>query len=387
MASDEALAVIRRGVDAWNSWEQRGDADLSRADLRGADLTGIHLSGVSLHGADLTGAKLVRAEISFADLREARLDGADLSEANLDDVQIGTRLEGACLRQATFVTCSLHAATLTGADMRGACIVRSDMSYADLTRCDVRGGEIRDTVLREANFTNADLTGVDLTGSLLVETNFTGADMTGCRIYGISAWNLELTGTRQRDLLISREEEPAIVVDDLEVAQFIYLMLNNSKIRKVIDSVTSKAVLLLGRFTPERKPVLDALRAELRNRGYVPILFDFERPTDRDLTETVTLLARLARFIVADVTDASSIPKELEAIVPGLAVPIQPLLEGAARPFSMFADHWKYDWVLPVYRYRDAEHLVTELGSAVVEPSERKVEELARRRSQAFERP
>jgi len=30
---------------------------------------------------------------------------------------------------------------------------------------------------------------------------------------------------------------------------------------------------------------------------------------------------------------------------------------------------------------------VTELGSAVVEPSERKVEELARRRSEAFERP
>jgi len=46
----------------------------------------------------------------------------------------------------------------------------------------------------------------------------------------------------------------------------------------------------------------------------------------------------MARFIVADLTEPSSIPKELEAIVPGLAVPVQPLLEGASRPYSMFRD-------------------------------------------------
>ena len=41
-------------------------------------------------------------------------------------------------------------------------------------------------------------------------------------------------------------------------------MLHNQKIRDVIDTITSKAVLILGRFTPERKAVLDALREELR---------------------------------------------------------------------------------------------------------------------------
>ena len=93
-------------------------------------------------------------------------------------------------------------------------------------------------------------------------------------------------------------------------------MLHNEKIRDVIDTITSKAVLILGRFTDERKVVLDALREELRKRDYLPILFDFNVPATRDITETVSLLARMARFIIADLTDPSSIPKELEAIVP-----------------------------------------------------------------------
>ena len=59
----------------------------------------------------------------------------------------------------------------------------------------------------------------------------------------------------------------------------------------------------------------------------------------------------MARFIIADLTDPSSIPKELEAIVPHLAVPVQPLLEGSSRPYAMFKDYWKYDWVLQIYRY------------------------------------
>ena len=58
-----------------------------------------------------------------------------------------------------------------------------------------------------------------------------------------------------------------------------------------------------------------------------------------------------ARFVVADLAEPSSLPKELEAIVPDLAVPVQPLLEGAGRPYAMFKDYWKYDWVLPVHRY------------------------------------
>jgi hypothetical protein len=210
--------------------------------------------------------------------------------------------------------------------------------------------------------------------------DLTGADLTGCRIYGVAAWSVELERTKQQNLIITREFEPEITVDNIEVAQFIYLMLNRQKIRDVIDTITSKAVLILGRFTHERKAVLDALREELRKRNYLPILFDFDVPARRDISETVSLLARMARFIVADLTDPSSIPKELEAIVPDLAVPVQPLLEGASRPYAMFKDYWKYDWVLPVYRYEGLEPLLATLAEKVIVPAEGKVKALEERR-------
>jgi hypothetical protein len=139
----------------------------------------------------------------------------------------------------------------------------------------------------------------------LVETDFTNADLTHCRIYGISAWALKLDeGTKQQNLIITRLGESTITVDDIEVAQFVYLMLHNEKIRQVINIVTSKMVLILGRFTEERKVVLDALRDELRKRYYLPILFDFANPTSRTTDETITLLARMARFVIADISNA-----------------------------------------------------------------------------------
>ena len=131
----------------------------------------------------------------------------------------------------------------------------------------------------------------------------------------------------QKNLVITRWDEPEITVDNIEVAQFIYLMLHNQKIRDVIDTITSKAVLILGRFTDERKKVLDALREELRKRDYLPILFDFGKARTRDTDETITLLARMARFVIADISDAKSVLQELRAIVPDLpSVPVQPII-------------------------------------------------------------
>jgi hypothetical protein len=171
-------------------------------------------------------------------------------------------------------------------------------------------------------------------------------------------------------------------VDNIEVAQFIYLMLHNEKIRDVIDTITSKAVLILGRFSEERKAVLDALREELRERNYLPILFDFELPARQNITETVTLLARMARFIIADLTDPSSIPQELQAIIPSVRVPIQPLLLEGSSLYSMFKDFDPQDfhWVLPVYHYKESKQLLAALTEKVIAPAEEKVKALQERR-------
>jgi len=162
----------------------------------------------------------------------------------------------------------------------------------------------------------------------------------------------------------------------------MYLMLNNQKVRDAIDTITSKVVLILGRFTDERKAVLDALREELRKRNYLPILFDFEVPVRRNITETITLLARMARFIIADLTDPSSIPQELQAIIPSVRVPVQPLLLEGSSLYSMFKDFDPQDfhWVLPVYEYKEPEQLLATLADRVIAPAEGKVKALEERR-------
>ena len=150
-----------------------------------------------------------------------------------------------------------------------------------------------------------------------VNADLTVADLTGCRLFGVSAWAVKLDGTKQQNLIITPANEPAITVDNIEVAQFIHLLLHNENIRHVIDTLTSKVVLILGRFADERKAVLEALREELSKRDYLPVLFDFEKLHSRTTDETVTLLARMARFVTADLTDAKSVLQELSVVSPG----------------------------------------------------------------------
>ena len=172
------------------------------------------------------------------------------------------------------------------------------------------------------------------------------------------------------------DDESRVTVDSLEVAQFIYLLLSNERIRQVIDTITSKVVLILGRFTPERKAILDAIRNELRKRNFLPVLFDFEKPSSRDITETVSTLAHMARFVIADITDAKSIPQELSSIVRDLpSVPVQPLLLASQHEYGMFEHFRRYPWVLEPYLYEDQDRLLAALSEKVIGPAEAKVKE------------
>jgi Pentapeptide repeats (8 copies) len=239
-----------------------------------------------------------------------------------------------------------------GADLRGA-----NLSEADLSRrADLRGANLSEADLRGANLGEADLRGANL-----VRANLARADLRGANLSEAILLKTDLTGA---DLtLITHEDEPAVTVDNIEVAQFVYLMLNNQKLRNVIDTITSKAVLILGRFTDERKGVLDALRAELRKRDYLPILFDFDKPTSQTTDETITLLARMSRFVIADISDAKSVLQELRAIVPDLpSVPVQPVIAATQEEPGMFDFYRNFRSFLNIHRYASQEQLIAELG-------------------------
>ena len=229
-----------------------------------------------------------------------------------------------------------------------------------------------------------DLSEAYLCEANLAGANLGGADLTGCRIYGISAWGLKLEGAKQQNLAITLDYESAITVDNIEVAQFVYLLLHNEKIRNVIDTIGKKGVLLLGRFTEGRMIVLERLRDRLRTLGYVPIVFNFDKPETKDFTETVRLLANLSHFVIVDITNPRSTPLELQAAVPDYMVPFVPILEQGQDPFAMFADlQNKYDWVLkPVIGYSSVDRLIEVLEDKIIRPAEAKFNELLTRRTE-----
>lgn len=172
--------------------------------------------------------------------------------------------------------------------------------------------------------------------------------------------------------------QPVVTVDNIKVAQFLYLLLNNEEIRGAIDTITSKAVLILGRFSEERKPVLDALREELRKHDYLPILFDFEPEANRSTVETITTLARMARFVIADLTDAKSVLQELQAIVPDLpSVAVRFLIKKSQHELGMLDHIRRYPWVIEgAYEYGSEQEVITLIKENVIGPAEAKVKEL-----------
>jgi uncharacterized protein YjbI with pentapeptide repeats len=316
LSREDQIALLRRSsVKQWNAWRE-SHRDI-RPDLTRAVLIGANLTRADLHEAVLTDARLFRTNLTGARLTMARLSRAGLSKARL-----------------------------TGADL----------TKADLTR--------------------AVVVGANLSWAVLVNTSLVDATLDGCWVYGASVWNVRLNGARQANLRITELWEPAITVDDLRVAQFLYLLLNNQEIRAVLDTIASKVVLVLGRFSTERKPALDALREALRQhpKGYIPVLFDFDKQPDKPVLETVKTLANLARFVVVDLTEPNMVRSELTYITANVpTVPIRPLIEGDAKLPTEVETWAAFRSFLPIYRYRDIPQLITALDEAVITPVEQYV--------------
>ena len=366
MANVQQLALLKAGIEGWNIWRGMNPEekiDLTVADLRGADLSEANLSGANLQGADL-----IRANLQGANLYRADLTQANLTIANL----MGADLRGACLLKANL------SANFSKADLRGANLSRADLNGAILSGANLSEAFLITTNLLGADLSEANLSGTNLIGSTFIGVNINNVKISGSNVYGVNVWNLEGEFKEQKDLIITREHDSPITVDNIKVAQFVYLLLNNKEIRDVINTLTSKTVLILGRFAiPGRKPILDTLRDQLREYDLSPIAFDFDRPTDKDFMETIKTLASISYFVIADVTNPKSSPLELQATVPDYQIPFVPIIQEGESSFAMMVDlQKKYDWVLKTVTYDSMETLIKVLKPLIIDPAMKKRQEL-----------
>lgn len=119
----------------------------------------------------------------------------------------------------------------------------------------------------------------------------------------------------------------------------------------------------------------------------LPIIFDFERSTARDWTETIKILAGMAFFVIADISNPKSAPLELQATVPDYQVPFVPIIQEGEEPFSMFRDLGKHDWVLqPVITYSSSDKLREGFKKAIIDRAWAKNQELQRKKAAKIEK-
>jgi uncharacterized protein YjbI with pentapeptide repeats len=381
-------AAQKNDPRVWNCW--RDEHNVERPNLRGADLSGLVLREVNLQFADLTEACLTEATITgsfdYAVLNKANLTDARMWSCRFEETQLvdatchatkfcGSRIVAsnftdADLQKADFERCYLEDTFFDAADLTGATFYQADLWMAFLRGATLDHVNFRSANLHGAKLAGASMTACDLRRTVLVDSDLQGTTIRDCDVYGVSAWGLlRDESTNQRNLRVSKEDESPLYVDDIEVAQFIYLIVQSPRVRDVIDTISRKGVLILGRFTPERKSVLDAIRTRLREFGYVPMIFDFEKPTQRDLEETVKILAGLSRFVIVDITNPSSSPLEIRATVPDYMIPFVPIIECGEKPFSMFEGlQAKYDWVCDTVEYPSAKALLRALDTEIIAP-------------------
>jgi uncharacterized protein YjbI with pentapeptide repeats len=396
--------------EALRSWE-RYKLDRQVAAQGGRGAKGAHMGALISRTIDLTGSNLDAICVGYADLRGAILDECSLKGAWLK----GANLENASLRHADL---SPHPSSGRGA----ARLLYAFMRGADLTAANCQGVDFSFASLNDATLSQTILSDSNLSHTSLVRAGIDGAILVNSRVYGIAAWDLKGSPAIQQDLIITQEDtlgdkgyyyvlqeserarldaarsmvergipkqaiaSSPVRLDNLELAQFVNLLLRNDKIRDVINTIGQKGVLILGRFTEERKIVLDSIRTRLRQLGYLPMMFDFERPTQRDFTETIKTLAGLSRFIIADITNPKSSPLELQAIMPDYMIPFVPIIQENEEPFAMFRDlKQKYgEWVLDVLKYDCTDNLVKALDSAVIKPALERSQQLMVKKAEAI---
>jgi len=203
---------------------------------------------------------------------------------------------------------------------------------------------------------------------------------------GLFDWGLYMVYLQSRDaVLLPRPDSPSMAKEQARARRSHQdaadrtldqaRALDGLNFSEIMSALSKRRVLILGRFSARRMPVLTALKKQLAahpNR-YLPELFTYSRPMSRDLVETILGSAALSRFIIADLSEPRSLPQELQAIVPNLqSVPVVPIINEGGRVFATFDSIARRPNVVqPTLRYRNIPDLETKLDGQIIEAAEK----------------
>lgn len=177
-------------------------------------------------------------------------------------------------------------------------------------------------------------------------------------------------------MLTCFDSQPTISIDGFAMALLIQLLLRDRSLWSVIERVTARVGLILALCTDERKQVINVLKSELRKWDYVPITFDCEQIEKREYKDWLDILARLAKFVTIDITEAKDIAQELPFLVSQHpSVPIQLLVQSSADDSTIPEELPASPSVLETYRYQQVEDIQRD-ASALIARAEQKAKEL-----------
>lgn len=306
MTQADPSQILMQGAKAWNAWRKKNPGYVNFANPDWYDCPGP--GGIQIKGANII----------------------DFSEMNLSGISIyGAFAEGLNLQNAVFEDTHFE---------------EGDFSRANFSGATFRNTKFNKTIFTGANFDGATFVNCNLNRVNLVGASFRVKEITETVIYGIAAWDLQTSDDiKQSKLVIERTYElysdlieqgkVPMMVDDIELAQFVYYLSNHKKMRDALNILNNSGVLLLGRFKDGGLERLYSMREWFQSRGYMAMIFDFERPDNLSLTETVVTMAGLSKFVVVDLS-GSSVPAELQAILTQIKKPVLAF----GDPYALFPD-------------------------------------------------
>ncbi|HEX4228401.1 MAG TPA: pentapeptide repeat-containing protein [Bryobacteraceae bacterium] len=294
MAQEDPSRILMQGAKIWNAWRGQNPGPITFSSPHWYDSPG--RGGKQLKGGN---------RINFSGM-------------NLSSVSIYKAFaEGLKLRDSIFEDAFFEEGDFSRADFSGATFRNTKFSKTILTGAYFDG----------ASFINCNLNRVNLVGAF-----FHVKEITETVVYGIAAWDLDTSDDmKQSKLVIEKTYElysdliqrgtVPMTVDDIELAQFVYYLSNHKKMRDALNILNERGVLLLGQFKDGGLERLYSMREWFQGKGYMAMIFDFARPDNLSLTETVVTMAGLSKFIVVDLS-GSSVPAELQSILSQIKKPV-----------------------------------------------------------------